>query len=498
MENLSAALLILSAIALTACGGKESNPQSALAAGPERTIVINQNSFGMPFVYTPISKASLPLQKWSEAVAYVDYAEGGSATGFFISPDGLFLTNEHVISRERCSIERCAGVRITRQMAPNGAFETFQDFQVLAHHSRLDFALVQVKLPPGKTVPFLKLSSEDWDQANPSRYSAILDTTYQILGHPMGGSLQVSAAKVYHYDRDLITLTSVALSGTSGSPLLDTESGEVVGLYHAGYWPKSTVTREGSIQHFGEAIRITSVKKWIDAVKNKEKLPADIAPQSQETLIKSHLTNAAWIGQIAGKNTTFLQDRWTRVLLEEQKDRLDRDLRLVEFANTYLDLLSISPQSSPVDPEFKKSLEDALIAQEDLQTLRRLRYLSGQITQVECLDEVQKSIKSIYVPLLSTINCESRMIGTTPANQRSILNLILQEAPSRRAFSILQAQIGLEPSQTPVNPAVISWVTRYIDQSTTVSSAYGAEGWLTLYQHNPDLVRAKVGFAQAF
>lgn len=91
-------------------------------------------------------------------MAQVRYVEGGSGTGFFISPDGLFLTNEHIFPRERCSEKGCAGVQLIRHLSAGGDIEVYNKFTVLLQSKELDIAIAKVELPQGEAVPFLKLS----------------------------------------------------------------------------------------------------------------------------------------------------------------------------------------------------------------------------------------------------------------------------------------------------------------------------------------------------
>ena len=196
----------------------------------EKIVTQVENTWGLDFVSTPIDQASAAEIEASKAVAYVNYREGGCATGFFISDDGLFLTNEHVLSRQRCHKGKCPNIKIIRDYKIGGAIEVYDDFEVLAHNYSLDYALAKVKLKDGEKVPFLKM---EWSGATEAKNFEGSDL--KIIGHPNCSSLRTGNA-IFSYGQDQnLVLRSIAISGNSGSPLFDLTTKKVVGLYHASY-----------------------------------------------------------------------------------------------------------------------------------------------------------------------------------------------------------------------------------------------------------------------
>ncbi len=140
--------------------------------------------------------------------------------------------------------DRCAGIRLIREFAPNGEMQVFNKFKVLAQNEELDFALAQVDLNGG-TVPYLTLAIPDLDKIDEEKLPKAT-----IVGHPWGASLRYNDAQVVFADTTSMELRSVATSGNSGSPILNSQM-QVIGLYHSSTWVKNTVTKDGKVNHFG-------------------------------------------------------------------------------------------------------------------------------------------------------------------------------------------------------------------------------------------------------
>lgn len=318
--NIKFTLIITMLFSLIGCGKKNSELKK---------VKVVENTWGIEFKSTPIASATNIEQQVGKAVTRINYIQGGSATGFFISSDGLMMTNEHVISRESCSEKKCQGIQIIRNFAPNGDYEVFSKFKVLAQNKDLDYAIIKVELPEGKTVPFLKL-----DKYTDSDSFENMDL--RIVGHPFGSSLRTS--KAIFSDINTMTghvdLKSVAISGNSGSPIVDISSGsaKVVGLYNSSLWDKNSINKDnGSVKHVGGGKSIKHI------VKNLEKAfqTLDLDNLSTDDFSKTMIISSSKFKDILPEkesisdNMTF--NTWVHQYLgtDLDKDNLDKVFKTI-------------------------------------------------------------------------------------------------------------------------------------------------------------------------
>ncbi len=215
-------ILVISLMVLNSCGQK-TETQDPEQPGQWRIL----NAWGQEFNIIPIAELKGPSAANTDAIAKVVQIEGNFATGFFISPDGLFLTNHHVISPEDCSAERCLNTQFVRDFRPGGAQRSYGDFSLVAASKDHDFALLAVKLAPGEVVPHYVLS-ETFSENDYSKPHAL-----HVIGHPGGASLMASTATLLGSEGKygIMDLNAAALGGSSGSPIL--HNGIAVGQFHA-------------------------------------------------------------------------------------------------------------------------------------------------------------------------------------------------------------------------------------------------------------------------
>jgi hypothetical protein len=264
----------------------------------EKPTFIQEDTWGIDFQSKVISDSSSFIQeKVSKAIVYI-IDNNYHGTGFFISDDGLLLTNAHVIDADgsgiRCTQEECSQYRFfIRDFTPNGDKEKFTKFKVIALNQALDFALIKIDLPNGKKVPFLNIDTSE------QKFDDLENRKLGVIGHLGGSQTRVSSARIFEFQKSNYKLYSTALSGQSGSPLVDLQTGDVLGLYHSSEWDKEFIRSDDkSVKHFGYASKINlvmnTIKKGLKNIEdsaNKKIELKDFFPTTSKKVSEDEPTN---------------------------------------------------------------------------------------------------------------------------------------------------------------------------------------------------------------
>ena len=166
------------------------------------------------FSTTPLRADSIPeiVAKAKPAVVEIVAADATGTpkalgTGFFISPDGLVVTNRHVIE----------GANSITAVNNNGAMFLFE--RVVAQPVGVDLAVLKFR---ATDVPFLTLGKST---------TAVEGQKVIVIGNPTGLTATVSDGIIsaFREDRSLIQITAPISRGSSGSPVMD-ETGQVIGV----------------------------------------------------------------------------------------------------------------------------------------------------------------------------------------------------------------------------------------------------------------------------
>ena len=201
-----------------------------------------ENDFFFPFYQQPQQTPSEP-----------NIQQVGAGTGFFISSDGLILTNKHVVSDEQASYT---------VITSDGAS---LDAKVLARDPVNDLAIVKVEI---KNAPKLELA----DSANlqiGQRVIAIGNslgqyqntvTTGVISG--IGRSITAGGSGSSEQLEGVIQTDAAINPGNSGGPLLDV-TGQVIGI-------NTAIDRQGQLVGF--AIPANDVAKAVASFQKKGKI----------------------------------------------------------------------------------------------------------------------------------------------------------------------------------------------------------------------------------
>lgn len=220
----------------------------------------------------PIATATPLVQELGKAIAKVQHPDE-MGSGFFISPDGLFLTNEHVIPMKGCVKAGCPGIKIVRDFRPGGEVKVYTQFEVIAQSDsdlELDFTLLKVKLAPGETVPYLKLELDAakyrWDESD--------GRTFKALGHPGGATLRATNVRPFRTQQFSLEMRGLVIPGNSGGALVDDTTGKVLGLVKQ---TAHTYVRVSDQQSADETYgRATQIIDWARNLKAKNLWSAEL------------------------------------------------------------------------------------------------------------------------------------------------------------------------------------------------------------------------------
>ena len=173
----------------------------------------------------------------------------GTGSGFVVKPDGLILTNNHVVT---------GSAQLTVTLA--GDKKQYKA-KVLGTDPRNDLALV--KIQADHQLPFLKLGDSDGLQVgqkvlaigNPFGFGGTLTTG---IVSSLGRTLQPQEG---HRLEDMIQTDAAINPGNSGGPLLDSH-GSVIGINTAIYGPQGNIG-------IGFALPINRAKTMLDEFQAK-------------------------------------------------------------------------------------------------------------------------------------------------------------------------------------------------------------------------------------
>ena len=210
-------------------------------------------------LFTPGQSAGHPrndgrYRKLLEKTLYVE-TPSGHGSGFFISPDGYFITNAHVVGNYR-------DVRYylyeDLPIDPQRAEPPFRYARVVKVNHARDLALLKAE---GK-FPYFKLDSDR------SHYKT--GATVWALGNPKTEQFTVTEGIISALKNknglDVIQTDAAISQGNSGGPLVLRETGEVIGVNQSGIKPELAENISFSITAF-EVKRTLGIDQPIDEEK---------------------------------------------------------------------------------------------------------------------------------------------------------------------------------------------------------------------------------------
>jgi len=301
-------------------------------------------------------------------------------SGVFISEQGLVLTNAHVVEDSTRLF-----VYIRNQAVDSAA-------QVLAIDSDLDIAALRVQ--SDHPVPFLPLAAEVPDEGTPTiavGYPRVADVLHMgltlhasvipmtITGAAMGRS-RTSGLPI-----PFVQTVGMLNAGSSGGPLVDSETGELAGLVvhtvpyleqvkNAGGERLGTVMMRAGISY---SIPVSRLRDWLQ--KNRITFPTKqtregpLTPREQELPTRAFLTTAhllhlmaAVLHQDGDLLDLAIQHYESALQLEPERPDVLRNLGLAFAAKGEMDRARVTYEQA-----FAKTPSDPVL----LKNMGELRYL---------------------------------------------------------------------------------------------------------------------------
>lgn len=224
-----------------------------------------------PEIYERCSSAAFLLTFYKSDADYAAGTAFSTASGFFITPDGVAVTCYHAIDNARRGVVQTADGR------------SFEISGVLGYDAMRDFAVVRVSRTDtsGRAVtrfPYLDTGDSDAIAAG--------DTAYTVSS-PLGLSGSISSGIISAKSRvaddpayPCIQSTAAISSGSSGGALLDAY-GEVIGIAYAAFTQGNSlelfvpINAISSVPLTGEGEALSALCSRMDALKAGSKLWAD-------------------------------------------------------------------------------------------------------------------------------------------------------------------------------------------------------------------------------
>ena len=171
----------------------------------------------------------------------------GAGTGFLISDQNLFITNNHVLPTKELAAQ--SSVRLNYQATLKGIAAVFEDFEIDASSYRTsvedDWSIVTLKGNPAEKYGFIPLTGAKTKK----------DEFVNIIQHPGGEAKQIAMYHnvVTYADNNIIQYLTDTMPGSSGSPVFNSKW-EVVALHHSGGWLEEPGMKDEVMRNEGIAI----------------------------------------------------------------------------------------------------------------------------------------------------------------------------------------------------------------------------------------------------
>ena len=177
-------------------------------------------------------------------------------TAFFISKDGLALTNNHVLpSKNGACVYRYAD-----QADDSGIYQENRRniAEILWTNPSLDITLFQVELNDGETVPFFPLARKHEPKGR----------NCHLFGNPQGYMASYSGGHISAYQQDqevpgrqLVQYELATNSGNSGGPVMN-DNGEVIAVHVKGQKQQNNGQSAQGLNFGVDILQIRDILGW--------------------------------------------------------------------------------------------------------------------------------------------------------------------------------------------------------------------------------------------
>ena len=157
----------------------------------------------------------------------LNIGDDGHGTGFYISNQGHFLTNQHVIdSNPKCLQKGVCKIILDYTDINGKVFKEEKRVQLLTCHTRFDFCLIKIE-NFNSSNPFLKLQLNEKNTPASSKIYTV--------GFPGDKSDKtISHGEVVGTSGNSLLITNAIFGGASGSPVLSKDTNQVIGIISHG------------------------------------------------------------------------------------------------------------------------------------------------------------------------------------------------------------------------------------------------------------------------
>lgn len=220
--------------------------------------------------YKNIYTAPPSIKTAAASVVRISLSQG-KGTGFFVSQDGVLITNSHVIGVEDCFKEGCfVDLGQHHEVRHSGDSEDGSENRVyikpLLVDANLDLTVAQTYEALEKDGIWIKTDSKLSTPhflalANDAETTQLIGKYVYTVGHPFGFLKKWTSGIILPSTNRTLVFDAMVVGGQSGSPVLN-ESGNVIGLVFGGNRCELTeCISESGIGKYGLATSVGAIRK---------------------------------------------------------------------------------------------------------------------------------------------------------------------------------------------------------------------------------------------